>query len=245
MNLQPITHEGYKLFHAGTLALSQVEHNGMCVDTEYMKKTIAKLDTRISRLSDDLKENSDCKKVYKAWKQRYGLKTNLGSHDQLGKILFDVMKIKGGETTGSGRWKSDKNALEDIDIPFVKKFLEVEKLKKARSTYLRGIFREVDSNGFLHPSFNLHTTATFRSSCSEPNMQNVPIRDPDIASLIRPCFISRWKDGQICEYDFSGLEVRVNGCYNKDPKLLTYIRDPSTDMHRDMAIKRHSLLCQK
>lgn len=239
--LRPISSEGYKLFHEGTLALSQVEHNGMRIDTKYLGRTIKKLDKKIAQLSNEMKESAECRRVYKTWRKRYGVKTNLGSHEQLGRVLFDDLKIKGKGTTKSGRWKSDKDALEDIDLPFVKKYLEAEKLKKARSTYLGGILREVDSNGFLHPVFNLHTVATYRSSVSDPNTQNIPIRDTDVASLIRPCFISRSPSGQICEHDFSGIEVRVSGCYNKDPQLLTYIRDKTTDMHRDMAMECYLL----
>ncbi len=239
--LRPISSEGYKLFHEGTLALSQVEHNGMRIDTKYLGRTIKKLDKKIAQLSNEMKESAECRRVYKTWRKRYGVKTNLGSHEQLGRVLFDDLKIKGKGTTKSGRWKSDKDALEDIDLPFVKKYLEAEKLKKARSTYLGGILREVDSNGFLHPVFNLHTVATYRSSVSDPNTQNIPIRDTYVASLVRPCFISRWRNGQIGEADFSGVEVRVSACYNKDPQLLTYIKDKTTDMHRDMGMECYKL----
>lgn len=242
IEFKPVTHEGYRLFHDGTLLLSQIEHNGMKIDVKYLKKAISNIGKQIDRLNDELKHNKNCRKIYARWKRRYGLKTNIGSRAQLGEILFKEMKIKGGVVSErSGRYRANKDALEDITIPFVQKFLEVEQLKKARSTYLNGILREVDSDGFIHPVFNLHIPATFRSSSDSPNTQNIPIRDPEIASLIRPCFIPRRANGQICEYDFSGLEVRVNACYNHDPKLIKYIKDPSTDMHRDMAMECYIL----
>lgn len=254
--MQPITNEGYKLFLDGTIALSQVEHDGMKIDTEYLHHAIRKIDKKIRKLSTELKEGKDCKKVYNIWQKRFGVNTNLGSHAQLGTILFNVLKLDGGtrtlaaqkliETGGieveeHARWKTDKVALEDIDLPFVKTFLAVEQLKKARSTYLGGILREVDSYGYLHPSFHLHTVVTYRGSASDPNTQNIPIRDPDIAAIIRPAFVSRWKNGQIGEADFSGIEVRVNACYNQDPNLLNYIRDKTSDMHRDMAMQCYLL----
>jgi hypothetical protein len=241
MNLQPISHAGYRLFHEGTIALSKIEHDGMKIDTDYLHETIRDIDIIISRLSSDLREGKDCKEVYKTWKKRYGLKTNIGSKEQLGVILFDELKVKGGTKTKTNRWKADKDALEDIKMPFVQKFLELEKIKKARSTYLGGLLRETDANGFLHPSFNLNIVATYRSSVDSPNTQNIPIREPDIAALIRPCFIPRSIRRQICELDFSGAEVKVSACYNKDPNLLRYIKDKTTDMHRDMAMECYAL----
>ena len=243
--MRPITNEGYKLLHNGSLCLSQIEHNGMKIDMRYLERTIKKIDKDITHLTSDLKESRSCRKVYKLWRRKYGLKTNIGSRDQLGHILFEELKVKGASTTAKGRWKADKEAIEDIKIPFVKKFIEVEKLKKARSTYLGGIFREVDSHGFLHPCYNLHIPATYRSSVSDPNTQNIPIRDEEVASIIRPCFIPRASNRQIAELDFSGVEVRVSACYNKDPNLLTYIRDETTDMHRDMAMECYRLLIEQ
>lgn len=245
INISPITNKGYELFHQGTLALVNMEHNGMKIDMKYLHQALDDIDNQIKWLTSVLKEGKTCKKVYNTWRKKYGLKTNIGSREQLGHILFEEMGIKPVGTTARGRWRADKGALEDIDIPFVKNFLEVEKLKKAKSTYLGGILREVDPQGFLHPSFNLHIAATFRSSCSDPNMQNIPIRDLDIASIIRPCFIPRSHNRYIAELDFSGIEVRVSACYNKDPNLLTYIRDPSTDMHRDMAMECYLLLLEQ
>lgn len=243
--LAPITSEGYKLLHEGTIALSQVEHVGFKIDVDYLDSSIDKMKKKIRYLSDGLKTDDDCLEVYDAWKRRYGAKTNLGSREQLGTVLFDVLKIGGGERTESKRWKADKNALEDVTLPFVKKFLQVEKLKKAVGTYLEGIRREVDANGYLHPSFNLNIAQTFRSSSESPNTQNIPIRDPEIASIIRPCFIPRASNRQIGENDFGGIEVKVSACYNKDPNLLTYIRDPSTDMHRDQAMVCYMLSLQQ
>jgi len=231
----PVSNEGYSLFLEGQVALSQVEHNGMKIDTDYLDNKILETEARIEKLAEGLKKDKDCRKVYKTWKRRYGVSTNLGSREQLGTILFDVFKIKGGAATRGGRWKADKDALEDIDLPFIHKFLEVEKLKKANTTYLKGIKREVDSNGFLHPSYNLNLVATFRSSADSPNVQTMPIRDEDMSSLIRPCFIPRHSKWRFTERDFSGIEVRTCACNCKDPNLIKYIYDKTSDMHRDLA----------
>ena len=101
-----------------------------------------------------------------------------------------------------------------------------------------------------HPTFNLHTASTFRSSSgsdkeggsggSDLNFQNLPIRDPVRGEMIRKAFIPR-KGRRIVEIDFSGIEVRVSACYHKDPVLIKYIEDPTTDMHRDTAAELFSL----
>lgn len=241
LSLAPITHQGYNLFHQGQIAFAKMEHAGMKIDVEYLDRKIKETDDQVKVLSEQLRTDKDCRKVFKAWKRRYGVKTNLGSREQLGTILFDVLKIKGGIDTGKGRWRADRDILEDIDLPFVRKFTQVEKLKKAASTYLRGIRREVDTKGFLHPSFNLNTVVSYRPSVDSPNTANIPIRDDEMASLIRPAFIPRNSSRQIAEKDFSGIEVRVAGCYTKDPALLKYIRDPSTDMHRDQSMECYIL----
>ena len=83
--IKPINHKGYKLLHEGAIALSQVEANGMKIDTDYLNKAIKQTSTQIEVISDKLKTH----KIYKQWKKRYGSKTNLDSPEQLGKILFD------------------------------------------------------------------------------------------------------------------------------------------------------------
>lgn len=74
-------------------------------------------------------------------------------------------------------------------------------------------------------------------NCSQmPNFQNIPTRLKWVSELIRPCFIAR-KDHILVEVDYSGIEVRIAACYHKDPTMLTYIKDPTKDMHRDMAVE--------
>ncbi len=208
MSVKPATPEAYKLFHDGVLALSEVESNGMRIDVEYLDKAIIDMDRNISRLEEEMKQDP----VYKLWKKEYGPKTNFGSGKQLEHMLFDVMKIPcSGKMTGKGASRSvDKEALADIDVPFVKNRIKLEADKKAVSTYLRGIRREVVGE-LLRPSFNLHTVSSYRSSCSNPNSQNIPIRDPIYGKLIRKAFIAR-KGHRFVELDFKGIEVSVNAC---------------------------------
>ena len=88
----------------------------------------------------------------------------------------------------------------------------------------------------VYPDFMLHTVSTYRSSCKDPNIQNDPKRD-EIAKTITRSGIHPSKGNRLMEVDYSGIEVRVAACYTQDKELIRYIEDPSTDMHRDMAIK--------
>ncbi len=227
----PAKPEAYKLFHDGVRALSIIEGNGIRLDVGYVERTLEKVGGRINKMQEELRDSD----VYLLWRRTYGERTNLGSREQLGKILYDVMGYEVTARTKSGKPSTDASALESIsmEVPFVKHLLQLEKYKKLRSTYLKGLLRETEGE-YLHPFFNLHTVRTYRSSSDSPNFQNLPIRDPQLAKLLRRAFIAR-DEHQLVEIDFSGVEVRIAACYNKDPELIKEITDPSKDMHRDMA----------
>ena len=229
----PYTPESYELMHRGTLALAQIEANGMRVDTDYLETTARRTERKIKHLRAQMAENE----VSVAWRRRFGGKTNFGSNDQLGKVLFDVMKfpIPDEARTPGGSYRTDEDTLAAIDHPFVKAHVYIGKLEKAASTYLRGFLAEA-VDGYIHPFFNLHITRTYRSSSDSPNFQNIPVRDPEIGKLVRTAFIPR-PGRQIWELDFKGIEVSVSACYHKDPRMMTYLRDPTKDMHRDMAMQ--------
>ena len=221
--------QAVKLFHEGTLALSEVESNGIRIDMEYLSRCLVDVEKDIERLETKLRSG----KVWNAWRKRYGTKAQLGSRQQLGVMLFDVMGLESNNRTKSGRYSTDEKALEEVDSKFVRAYLKAEKLKKLHGTYLKGLKREVTPDGYLHPSFNLNLVKTYRSSSSNPNFQNIPIRNDDVAKIIRKAFIPR-KNHVLVEIDYGAVEVRVAACYHKDPTMLKYIRT-GYDMHFDMA----------
>jgi DNA polymerase-1 len=230
MIAKPLTHAGYKLFHEGCIALSQVEANGLCIDTKYLARAKKKCRKKIKKLNEFLVQD----KIYKKWYGRYGSKTNLQSREQLGVVLFDIMKQPCTDYTPTGRPVCDDYVLRQMKLPFVQQYLEIERWKKALNTFLKGIEKET-INGYLHPFYNLNIAASFRSSSDSPNSQNWPVRNPIIAKLIRSAFIPRSSDRYIGEFDFKGVEVATSACYNQDPTLIKYVSDSKTDMHRDMA----------
>lgn len=232
--------QAYNLIHKGAQALSIVEGNGIRVDTEYLTNTIKEINKKISRIESGLKKS----RIWTAWKQRFGKDASLGSGEQLAYLLVSDFGKTLPETEKSTpkkiRYASSGSALLSTGLKFCTKYVELEKLKQTVNTFLSGIQREVDPNGFLHPFFNLHTAKTFRSSSDNPNFQNLPIRDPVQGALVRKCFIPR--PGRVLvEIDYGGIEVCIAACYHKDPVMLEYIKNPEKDMHRDMAAQ--SFLC--
>jgi len=227
--MKPMNDKGYKLLHEGSIALSQVETNGMKIDTKYLHRAIANTEHKIEKISYQMRHD----KIFKIWKRELGTRTNMGSREQLGRILFSVMGYPCVSRTKTERPKTDEAALGTIDSDFVRNFLRLEKLKKAKTTYLQGILRET-TDGYLHPFFNLSMVRTYRGSSDHPNFQNIPIRDPKIAKLVRRAFISR-PNCHIVEVDYSGAEICNATCYHRDPRMITYIKDKRKDLHRDMA----------
>lgn len=226
----PHSSKAFRLMMDGAQALSDVEQNGMRIDVSYLDRAIHETDKRIKILQSEIKDD----KVYTIWKRRFGANTNLGSRDQLGQIIFGELQIEATHKTATGKPKTDIEALEEIDVPFVKKWNNIEKLKKVRGTYLLGIKREL-AGEFLHPFFHLHLATTYRSSSSEINFQNLPNRDRKLAKLVRQAFIPRSKDHVIVEVDYSALEFRGAANFWKDPRMISYASDSSLDIHRDMA----------
>lgn len=227
--MRPITDEGRKLLHEGCIALSQVEANGIRIDIDYLKRAISHTKKRIEKITLQMKDD----KIFKLWRRRFGDQTNINSREQLGKILFTVMDYPCTAHTKTGKPKVDEAALDTIDLPFVKKFIKLGKLKKAKTTYLEGILKETIDE-LLHPFFNLNLAQTFRSSSDSPNFQNIPVRDPATAKLVRRAFIAR-HNHQIVEVDYGGVEIACAACYHKDPRMIKYIQTDSGMLHTDMA----------
>jgi DNA polymerase-1 len=228
-----------KLMHRGAIALARIESNGLRIDVPYLEQAIKDTKKSIARETAALESTDE----WRLWVRRFGSKAKMRSRAQLAVVLKELGHIKGDKRTKTGRDSVDQSALDDVDTPFVKSYLQLEQLHKLDSTYLQGLRREV-FDGYLGPFFNLHTTETFRSSSSEINFQNIPIRNPTIGKTIRRAFIPR--DGHVLvEVDYVGIEVRVSCCYNQDPRLISYVKDKSRDMHRDMAMQIFKLKCEQ
>lgn len=224
----------YKLLHDGALALADVQTNGMRIDVAHLEKTIAEVDAQIADIERRMLKDRVWRKY---WSQLPN--ANLGSRPQLGSVLFGKLgHVPKGYTT-KGNVKTNSESLEGTDEPIVKDFIKVEKLKKMKSTYLYGMKYNLIGDR-IHPSTNLNTVRSYRSSQNGPNMQNIPTREELLGQVVRPNVIP--DDGEwIVEIDYGQIEVRISACYHLDPVMITYIEDKTTDMHKDMACQIYKL----
>lgn len=230
--------EALDLLHRGTLALAEVERSGVRVDRAYLDKTIAGIDETVRELEAELKRDGE---VWPVWVKAYGDKAKLSSPAQLSHVLFRKMGFvpkayTDGSTEENRIGKTSAEAIEHLGPAFIPKYIRMKKLEKAKTTYLGGIRRELvqhaDGNWYVHPSYSLNRATTFRSATSDPNWQNNPVRNPEQAAIVRPCYVAR-PGNHFVEVDFGQIEVRVAACYTKDPRLAHDVVDG--DMHMDEA----------
>ena len=228
------TLDAVQLLFDGSMAFAKMEQAGIKIDVDRLDQTIKDVAGRITELETRLRTSD----VYATWRKRFRDKANLGSRPQLAEILFDVMKLPypGGKDnlTATKRYRTDDEILAKVDLPFVKDYQRLMRLGKLKSTYLVGLKREV-VDGFVHGVFNLHTVVTFRSSADSPNLQNQAVRDPEIAEILRRCFIAR-SGRRLVEIDLSATEFKGAACFWSDAGMIEYASNPDKDVHRDQAM---------
>ena len=231
MNTNATTKDAYRLLHEGALTMAEIHRAGVRVDVNYCKKAIMRADRRISELETALMNDP----LFVEWQRVYkGAKWNPWSGDQLSWFLFKHLKHKPVKETASGKAAAGADSLRKLDIPFANDYIERAKLIKARDTYLKAFLRlEVD--GFIHPTFALNLTRTYRSSSQNPNWQNIPK-----GALIRRAIVPR-EGQQLMGADYGGIEVAVGACYHEDPEMIRYLTTEGTDMHRDTAEELYKL----
>lgn len=233
MQINPQTKEAYQLLHDGILALADAEEAGIAVDIPYCKKMQKEIEEEKIQLEKDFWK-SELGSGWKSWAKKKQETPTLGG-DQLASVLHSL-NIGGGKKTKGGKISTDEEALKEIDLDGIDLLLDIRKRGKASGTYLNQLINE-SVDGLVHPMFNLNIPITYRGSCSNPSIQNFPIRDPWMGKVIRSAIVPRSPRNRIVEADFSGLEVRVAACYNKDPVLLKYLANKDLDMHRDTAME--------
>lgn len=222
--------DAYNLFHEGTLALEEAESNGFLIDSTYYKKHAKKYKQEAEQILEEIKEDD----FFEPWYNHYKDKMNVNSTDQLSWFLYGCLKLKPIKESDAGNNSVDKDVLSKLAIDELKPLIRLRKIEKIRNTYIKSFLREQWDNR-IHADYNLHIPATYRSSCSSPNLQNIPIRDPEIGTVIRGGIRPR-PGHQIIEVDYGAIEVAISAVYHKDPNMILYIKDPTTDMHKDTAI---------
>lgn len=233
--ISPFQMKGYQLFHNGTLEFERIQANGIRVDTKYYEKQNKHLERRIERIESKVYQSDEIK----LWKKKIKKDFSIRSPLQIKKLLFDLLGYKAIKETAKGSEAIDGEVLGKIGTPFALNLMEYQRLYKLKNTYLSAFLRE-PTNGILRPFFDLHIPRSFRSSAHDPNFQNIPKRNKEAQRVTRKGIIPS-PGGIILEADFKGIEVCISASYHKDPSMITYITDKSTDMHRDQAMILFSL----
>ncbi len=205
-----------------TYVLYAMEKEGVIADADALKAYSNMLGERIGVLEES---------IYR----QVGEKFNINSPKQLGEILFDKMKLKGGKKTKTG-YSTAADVLEKlaVDNPVVRDVLEYRGLTKLKSTYADGLADFIREDGRIHTSFNQMITATGRISSTDPNLQNIPMRT-ELGRQIRKVF--RPREGCVfLDADYSQIELRLLAHMSEDAELIEAYRQ-SEDIHRITASK--------
>jgi DNA polymerase-1 len=210
-------YETVELPLAGVLA--RMEMAGILIDSTELKRLSGLMETEIGRLTAEIH-------------QMAGKPFNISSPQQLGRVLFEDLKLPAPVKYGKGKTISTAaDVLDDLagEHEIVRKVLEYRQLTKLKGTYVDALPALLDPRtGRLHTSFNQTGAATGRLSSSNPNLQNIPIRT-ELGREIRAAFIPRpgWK---LVVADYSQIELRLLAHMSGDAVLVGAFRN-GEDIH--------------
>ena len=205
--------------------LAYMERNGVRIDTDALKETSRHFTARMNQIEEEVH-------------QLAGMEFNIASPKQVGEVLFDRLKIvEKAKKTKTGQYVTSEEVLESLrgKHEIVGKILEHRGLKKLLGTYIDALPQLINpATGRIHTSFNQTVTATGRLSSSNPNLQNIPIRNED-GKEIRKAFIP----DEGCEFfsaDYSQIELRIMAHLSGDPHMIEAFRE-GHDIHAATAAK--------
>ncbi|PXW40461.1 DNA polymerase I [Klebsiella oxytoca] len=202
--------------------LSRVERNGVKIDPAVLHAHSQEIAKRLIELE---------KKAYDIAGEEF----NLSSPKQLQTILFEKQGIKPLKKTPGGAPSTSEEVLEELalDYPLPKVILEYRGLAKLKSTYTDKLPLMISpKTGRVHTSYHQAVTATGRLSSTDPNLQNIPVRNEE-GRRIRQAFIAP-EDYLIVSADYSQIELRIMAHLSRDNGLLTAFAE-GKDIHRATA----------
>ena len=175
--------------------LAEMEHVGFSVDRGALYDFGESLNDGISSLQARIWEYA-------------GHEFNIHSPKQLGEVLFDELMLPSGKKTKTG-WSTNADVLEKLrgKHPIVDAILEYRMLTKLKSTYADGLLKVIAEDGRIHTSFQMTVTATGRLSSTEPNLQNIPVRNK-LGAQIRNMFVAA-PGMTLVDADYSQIELRL------------------------------------
>lgn len=210
--------------------LAEMELTGVTLDTVALKQSSDTLTSELKRLEKEIYELA-------------GMKFNINSSKQVGDVLFEHLKIEEkAKKTKTGSYSTSEDILEKIKSkhPVVGKLLEYRGLKKLLSTYIDALPELINpQTGKIHTSFNQTVTATGRLSSTNPNLQNIPIRD-ELGREIRKAFTAENDECVFFSADYSQIELRIMAHLSQDKHMIEAFRS-GEDIHAATAAKIYGI----
>ncbi|MCD7720862.1 MAG: DNA polymerase I [Prevotellaceae bacterium] len=189
--------------------LAQMERNGVRIDTEGLKESSLMFTRRMQQIEQEIHRQA-------------GMPFNINSPKQVGELLFDRLKIvENARRTKRGQYETGEEILEALRHrhPIVEMILEFRGLKKLLGTYVDALPELINpATGHIHTSFNQTVAQTGRLSSSNPNLQNIPVRN-DEGKEVRKAFIP--EPGELFfSADYSQIELRLMAHLSGDRNLI-------------------------
>ncbi len=206
--------------------LSQMEQEGVCIDADFLHAYSLELQEQSLAAQNRIFESA-------------GLEFNIASPQQVGKILFEHLKLSDKpKKTKTGQYQTDEETLMSLQgkHPIIDNILQFRTLQKLKSTYVDALPEMVNAQtGRVHTSFNQAVAATGRLSSQNPNLQNIPIRT-DLGREIRKAFVPSGPDRVLMSSDYSQIELRIIAHISKDPGMIEAFK-MGIDIHTATASK--------
>ncbi|MBR9876616.1 MAG: DNA polymerase I, partial [Vibrionaceae bacterium] len=198
--------------------ISRIERTGVLIDDMKLGAQSVEIAARLEELEQ---------KAYEIAEQEF----NMNSPKQLQAILFEKMGLPVVKKTPSGTPSTNEEVLQELalDYPLPKLILEYRGLAKLKSTYTDKLPKMINpTTGRVHTSYHQAVTATGRLSSTDPNLQNIPIRNEE-GRRIRQAFVAP-TGYKILAVDYSQIELRIMAHLSGDQALLDAFRD-GKDIH--------------
>ncbi|MDE7080084.1 MAG: DNA polymerase I [Muribaculaceae bacterium] len=189
--------------------LADMELTGVCLDVKALNDAAATMDEKLTALEKEIHSMA-------------GEEFNIGSPSKVGEILFDRLKLdEKAKRTKTGQYSTSEEILEKVahKHPIVGRILEYRQLKKLLSTYLTALPAAINpATGRVHTNYNQTVTSTGRISSSNPNLQNIPVRE-DVGREIRRAFIPS-PGNLFLSADYSQIELRLVADFAADETMI-------------------------
>ncbi|AXY57737.1 DNA polymerase I [Acinetobacter chinensis] len=200
--------------------LTTMEENGIELDLNFLDQLGVEFSETIQQLENQIIEIA-------------GEPFNVSSPKQVGEVLFEKLGLKGGKKTSTGQYSTSESILEKIDHPITALIIEYRGLTKLKSTYTDGLLKQANNATHrVHTSYHQALTATGRLSSTDPNLQNIPVRE-DIGRQIRKAFVAP-KGRILLAADYSQIELRLMAHFCQD-EALVHAFNHGQDVHRRTA----------